>query len=64
MIMIFNIKGAIVVRKINKTSESRYFSELDSFGNKIVDIDGVSKRKDVWTSPESLKKIYEKDNVL
>ncbi len=50
--------------KISKNSESRYFSELDSLGNKLIDIEGLTKRKDVWTSPESLKRIGEKDNIL
>ena len=50
--------------KINKDTESRYFSELDSFGNKLLDIEGMKKRKDVWPHPEGLKRIYEKDNVL
>ena len=50
--------------KIAKNTESRYFSELDSLGNKLIDIEGMTKRKDVWTSPESLKRIGEKDNIL
>ena len=50
--------------KISKNTESRYFSELDSFGNKLIDIEGMAKRKDLWSHPESLKRIYEKDNVL
>ena len=50
--------------KITKNTESRYFNELDSLGNKLIDIEGLSKRKDVWTSPESLKRIGEKDTIM
>ena len=50
--------------KISKTTESRYYSELDSLGNKLIDLNGLSKHKDAWASPESLKKIFEKENIL
>lgn len=50
--------------KISKNTESRYFNELDSLGNRLVDMEGMTKRKDVWTTPETLRKINEKDNIL
>ena len=50
--------------KINKTSESRHFSELDGFGNKLIDTEGLTKRKDSWVTPETLRRITEKDNIL
>jgi len=50
--------------KINKTSESRYFSELDSMGNKLVDIHGVKKNKDCWPHNATLRKIYEKEDGI
>ena len=63
-IIIKHFKGEKKMGKIAKNTESRYFSELDSLGNKLIDIEGMTKRKDVWTSPESLKRIGEKDNIL
>ena len=47
--------------KINKTTESRYFSELDSMGNKMVDLYGMKKNKDSWPHNATLRKIYEKE---
>ncbi len=50
--------------KINKLFESRYFSELDSMGNKLVDMYGIKKNKDCWQENATLRKIYEKEDGI
>lgn len=50
--------------KINKNAESKYFSELDSFGNKQTDMYGVAHHRHAWPAPESLRKISEKDTIV